>query len=141
MEDKVPKFDERFFLLTILNDYKFEHGFEIRFFSNHIFDLSAEGRLAKSFPDLVQKKHIQYTKKRTVVHCRPHSGKWFDEAHCRGFVQKNDKGEYLFTEKGFYKALEYDQPFKTFWKKNYQFIITTIIASIAAIFAILNYFR
>ena len=134
MEYKVPPFDERVFLLTLLWDYQFRKGNEIQHIGTHTFETGPDGRLAQWVPELVENKKEQirepeWSKFAGSVIIKPHAKRWFEEGCALGYVEKTDK----FTNKGYKKALEYQKPIKSFWERHWKWIIPTIAAVFGAI--------
>lgn len=155
MDKKIPAFDERFFLLTLLCDYEFKNDQEIRFIGTHIFDSGVNSRLATWFPGLVEKTKFKCTSDDrragilSAVKMTSHADQWFQEGVARDLVKKANQGnQYVFTQKGYEKALEYQQPFKSFFKHQWEVnaakllaVVVAASAGVSAFMSVLQYFK
>lgn len=100
---QVPPYDEKKFLLALLEDYSSKRGYEVRHLPNHIFDavgLSQGSFVNKYLPELLATKETAN---------RPRAYHWFEEARARGHVEtESPKLLYRFTKLGYETAREYE---------------------------------
>nr|WP_319491058.1 hypothetical protein [uncultured Desulfobacter sp.] len=140
MKKSQTEFDERIFLMTLLNKYKIKYGNEIRFIDSFEFN-AVDTWLGKYFIDAIQEKTFRTKDGGTAKEIKYPTLAWLKEGSARGLVNQKSNSNglvYTFSEKGYLKAMNYSQsPFRYFFENKWG-IFAKNIAFIAAICTIVS---
>jgi hypothetical protein len=130
MEINTPAFKEKEFLSGLLSFVEKKYGSELRHILDHSF----------SAIDIDVAKQIPTFKKDTDnILIRKFICQWFEEAQVRGLVIRPTKDQsYTFSKSGYEKAIKNKHRLSYFWAEHWKYIVTTSLAFIAAIVAIIK---
>jgi hypothetical protein len=130
MEINTPAFNEKEFLSSLLSIVEKKYGTELRHILEHSFS-AIDVDIAKQIPSL--KNDINNIAIKKFI-CQ-----WFEEAQVRELVVRPTKDQsYKLSRSGYAKALKNKNRLKHFWAEHWKYIVTTLLAVIVLIVAILK---
>ena len=129
MEINTPAFKEKEFLSGLLSIVENKYGSELRHILDHSFS-AIDVDIAKQIPSL--KKDIDNILIKKFI------SQWFEEAQVRGLVIcPTVDFNYTFSKTGYEKAIRNKHRLKHFCVEHWKYIVTTTIAFLGIIVAIL----
>ena len=132
MEINTVPFNEKQFLLGLLSVLQQKFGDEQRFIFQHKFS-SIDTELLEHIEDL--KKHAD------DIAIKKHISQWFQEAASRKLIETASNEYYKITEKGLDAALKYKHPIHRFCLVHWKYIVTTTLAFIVVVIAVLKCYK
>ena len=122
MESKRGPYNEKKFLLALLEEYAEENGYEIQNLERYRFSAISIAPLSQKIRELLVEQNGVTSS--NINFC-------VQEAVARGHVTQHSSANFSFKKAGYEKALEYKNPFKTIYRAHASKIYIAILVAIA----------
>ena len=128
MANKPPSYQEKEFLIYLLDKYLAKHKTGTKELSN--ITLSA---VALPSDDLMRTKFPKlFSVSNNITKCMAYA--WFNETTSRGYTNElHPNMNYSLTLKGYNKALRYKHPIKYFLKDHWKGLVTSLVIAIVGV--------